>query len=97
MFKKKGLLRSQQGLVAGEGVAYLKSVRTNTLESLHHSLSSVQPLWWIGMTSRSMGVALSVLGPCVDRGLVMILGELCNFAGTSDSSARLLCTIFIVP
>ena len=26
VFKKKGLLRSQKGLVAGEGVAYLKSV-----------------------------------------------------------------------
>ena len=27
VFKKKGLLRSQAGGVAGEGVAYLKSVR----------------------------------------------------------------------
>lgn len=27
VFKKKGLLRSQAGAVAGEGVAYLKSVR----------------------------------------------------------------------
>ena len=27
VFKKKGLLRSQKGQVAGEGVAYLKSVR----------------------------------------------------------------------
>jgi magnesium transporter len=27
VFKKKGLLRSQAGHVAGEGVAYLKSVR----------------------------------------------------------------------
>ncbi|EMD33766.1 hypothetical protein CERSUDRAFT_117855 [Gelatoporia subvermispora B] len=44
VFKKKGLLRSQEGMVAGEGVAYLKS-----------------PLWWTGM-------------------IMMILGELCNFA-----------------
>ncbi|KAL1728117.1 magnesium transporter NIPA-domain-containing protein [Schizophyllum commune] len=44
VFKKKGLLRSQAGQVAGEGVAYLKS-----------------PLWWLGM-------------------IMMILGELCNFA-----------------
>ncbi|PFH49010.1 hypothetical protein AMATHDRAFT_64010 [Amanita thiersii Skay4041] len=44
VFKKKGLLRSQAGGVAGEGVAYLKS-----------------PLWWLGM-------------------IMMILGELCNFA-----------------
>ncbi|KAI0644678.1 DUF803-domain-containing protein [Trametes meyenii] len=44
VFKKKGLLRSQEGLAAGEGVAYLKS-----------------PLWWTGM-------------------IMMILGELCNFA-----------------
>jgi hypothetical protein len=28
VFKKKGLLRSQAGGPAGEGVAYLKSVRT---------------------------------------------------------------------
>ncbi|KIL57299.1 hypothetical protein M378DRAFT_88109 [Amanita muscaria Koide BX008] len=44
VLKKKGLLRSQAGAVAGEGVAYLKS-----------------PLWWTGM-------------------IMMILGELCNFA-----------------
>ncbi|KAG5722279.1 Magnesium transporter NIPA2, partial [Termitomyces sp. T112] len=44
VFKKKGLLRSQAGGVAGEGVAYLKSA-----------------LWWTGM-------------------IMMILGELCNFA-----------------
>ncbi|KAJ3524475.1 hypothetical protein NMY22_g10979 [Coprinellus aureogranulatus] len=42
--KKKGLLRSQAGGEAGEGVAYLKSV-----------------LWWAGM-------------------IMMILGEICNFA-----------------
>ncbi|KAL1745356.1 magnesium transporter NIPA-domain-containing protein [Schizophyllum fasciatum] len=44
VFKKKGLLRSQAGQAAGEGVAYLKSA-----------------LWWLGM-------------------IMMILGELCNFA-----------------
>ncbi|KAI0047905.1 DUF803-domain-containing protein [Auriscalpium vulgare] len=44
VFKKKGLLRSQAGQTAGEGVAYLKSV-----------------LWWTGM-------------------IMMITGELCNFA-----------------
>ncbi|KAI6166027.1 magnesium transporter NIPA-domain-containing protein [Pisolithus thermaeus] len=44
VFKKKGLLRSQAGRTAGEGVAYLKS-----------------PLWWTGM-------------------IMMILGEICNFA-----------------
>ncbi|KAM6501524.1 DUF803 domain containing protein [Amanita muscaria] len=44
VLKKKGLLRSQAGAVAGEGVAYLKS-----------------PLWWTGM-------------------IMMIVGELCNFA-----------------
>ncbi|KAL0956980.1 hypothetical protein HGRIS_003081 [Hohenbuehelia grisea] len=42
--KKKGLLRSQAGHAAGEGVAYLKSA-----------------LWWAGM-------------------IMMILGEICNFA-----------------
>lgn len=31
VFKKKGLLRSQAGHVAGEGVAYLKSVSTPAL------------------------------------------------------------------
>ncbi|KAG8922317.1 hypothetical protein FRC02_011952 [Tulasnella sp. 418] len=44
VFKKKGLLASQAGGVAGEGVAYLKSW-----------------LWWTGM-------------------IMMILGEICNFA-----------------
>ncbi|KAG8901073.1 hypothetical protein FRC00_009257 [Tulasnella sp. 408] len=44
VFKKKGLLQSQAGGPAGEGVAYLKSW-----------------LWWTGM-------------------IMMILGELCNFA-----------------
>ncbi|KAK7686543.1 hypothetical protein QCA50_010143 [Cerrena zonata] len=44
VFKKKGLLSSQNGQAAGEGVAYLKS-----------------PMWWTGM-------------------IIMILGELCNFA-----------------
>ncbi|KAI6021550.1 magnesium transporter NIPA-domain-containing protein [Pisolithus microcarpus] len=44
VFKKKGLLRSQAGRTAGEGVAYLKSL-----------------LWWTGM-------------------IMMILGEICNFA-----------------
>ncbi|KAK1221274.1 hypothetical protein PQX77_015934 [Marasmius sp. AFHP31] len=42
--KKKGLIKSQAGGVAGEGVAYLKSW-----------------LWWSGM-------------------ILMILGEICNFA-----------------
>ena len=31
VFKKKGLLRSQAGQVAGEGVAYLKSVRISLI------------------------------------------------------------------
>ncbi|KAF9651935.1 DUF803-domain-containing protein [Thelephora ganbajun] len=44
VFKKKGLLRSQRGKVAGEGLDYLKSV-----------------MWWTGM-------------------IIMILGEICNFA-----------------
>ncbi|KEP48885.1 magnesium transporter NIPA protein [Rhizoctonia solani 123E] len=44
VFKKKGLVQSQQGHEAGEGVAYLKS-----------------GLWWTGM-------------------IMMILGEICNFA-----------------
>lgn len=41
VFKKKGLLRSQAGATAGEGVAYLKSVRpvsisfSRNLRSLH--------------------------------------------------------------
>ncbi|KAF7798511.1 hypothetical protein EIP86_009732 [Pleurotus ostreatoroseus] len=51
VFKKKGLLRSQRGHVAGEGVAYLKS-----------------PMWWMGM-------------------IIMILGELCNFAAYAFTEA----------
>ncbi|KAJ3552495.1 hypothetical protein NM688_g4124 [Phlebia brevispora] len=51
VFKKKGLLRSQKGHVAGEGVAYLKS-----------------PIWWTGM-------------------IIMVLGELCNFAAYAFTEA----------
>lgn len=65
VFKKKGLLSSQKGHVAGEGVAYLKSasrlscVRQDLM--LNNTLPSMQPMWWTGM-------------------IIMILGELCNFA-----------------
>lgn len=54
MFKKKGLLRSQAGHAAGEGVAYLKSVSIGRLlrniagSFVNHS----KPLWWLGMSSR---------------------------------------------
>ncbi|KAI0267045.1 magnesium transporter NIPA-domain-containing protein [Gloeopeniophorella convolvens] len=51
VFKKRGLLRSQAGQTAGQGVAYLKS-----------------PLWWTGM-------------------IMMILGELCNFAAYAFTEA----------
>ncbi|KAI0313941.1 magnesium transporter NIPA-domain-containing protein [Amylostereum chailletii] len=74
VFKKKGLLRSQAGQVAGEGVAYLKSVSTFSASIPDISpprapssygdgflLAQVDPLWWVGM-------------------IMMILGELCNFA-----------------
>ena len=40
VFKKKGLLRSQKGQVAGEGVAYLKSVRPSPFSSLRAPLTS---------------------------------------------------------
>lgn len=51
---------------AGEGVGYLKS-----------------PLWWLGMTSACLKSSAQVVG--AHRSFpykVMILGELCNFAGT---------------
>lgn len=69
VFKKKGLLRAQAGGPAGEGVGYLKS-----------------PLWWLGMISKFF-LVLGILELCVDviwfGRLVMILGEVCNFAGES--------------
>ena len=82
MFKKKGLLRSQAGGVAGEGVAYLKSVGGIT--------------WLLSMViDPYVFVATMVVGneqyvvcilcrcfPDLTFVLVMILGELCNFAGT---------------
>lgn len=40
------------------------------------------PLWWIGMTSASLYPALCASTNQVAL-LVMIMGELCNFAGTS--------------
>lgn len=55
VFKKKGLLRSQAGGPAGEGVAYLKSVRhplePQCLAPAHSVLRSPQALWWSGMIS----------------------------------------------
>lgn len=54
VFKKKGLLRSQAGGPAGEGVAYLKSVRrldNDPNPALIHFICAclVQVLWWSGM------------------------------------------------
>ncbi|KAG6334593.1 hypothetical protein ID866_4503 [Astraeus odoratus] len=60
VFKKKGLLRSQAGRTAGEGVAYLKS-----------------PLWWTGM-------------------IMMILGEICNFAAYAFVEALVVVRMLIV-
>lgn len=87
VFKKKGLLRSQAGGPAGEGVAYLKSVRRldNDLNPpLIHSICAclVQVLWWSGMISSCSSASLPKPFSChSDRETVMILGELCNFAG----------------
>ena len=53
VFKKKGLLRSQAGQTAGEGVAYLKSVRHpfrfSPPGAQTYSLRPQQVLWWTGM------------------------------------------------
>lgn len=57
VFKKKGLLSSQKGQVAGEGVAYLKSVRPQVAARYvfitQHSL--LQPMWWTGMSIMILG------------------------------------------
>lgn len=51
VLKKKGLLRSQAGHEAGEGVAYLKSVRDFRKVGPSNTDCSLQPMWWSGMTS----------------------------------------------
>jgi hypothetical protein len=58
VFKKKGLLRSQAGQTAGEGVAYLKSVRLppfrfSPLAPKLIQLRQQQVLWWTGMICAS--------------------------------------------
>lgn len=58
VFKKKGLLRSQAGHTAGEGVAYLKSVRRHPsrFSPLAPKLIQLRPqqvLWWTGMICAS--------------------------------------------
>lgn len=68
VFKKKGLLRTQAGGPAGEGVGYLKSVRHPQQSqnfALTHSVSrSPQALWWFGMTCSCSFVLL--LNPSCD-------------------------------
>jgi hypothetical protein len=82
VFKKKGLLRSQAGHTAGKGVAYLKSVRLPG--------SSPSFTLFLTLTSHYGGLACPVrpllltfvyrvFMPCQP---VMIVGELCNFAGS---------------
>lgn len=82
VFKKKGLLRSQAGQTAGEGVAYLKSVR--------HPFRFSPPDARTHTTATSTGIMVDWNDLCVVSSLpvismlmavVMILGEFCNFAG----------------
>lgn len=82
VFKKKGLLRSQAGQTAGEGVAYLKSVR--------HPFRFSPPGVRTYTTAISTGVMVDWNDLCVVFSIpilsvlmtvVMIVGELCNFAG----------------
>lgn len=63
VFKKKGLLRSQAGGPAGEGVGYLKSVRlpreSLSLALSHPVLRSLQALWWSGMICSCSSVVVA--------------------------------------
>jgi Magnesium transporter NIPA len=77
VFKKRGLLRSQAGHTAGEGVAYLKSVRSPpcTIPTTHGLRPGIMVEWH---DSCVVPCHLSLSKLIVT---VMILGELCNFAG----------------
>jgi hypothetical protein len=67
VFKKKGLLRSQAGGPAGEGVAYLKSVRPPSGTPGHRFSNTVsrspQAMWWVGMISACSSFAFA--RPCL--------------------------------
>jgi magnesium transporter len=62
VFKKKGLLRSQAGHAAGEGVAYLKSVCYLLFSRALPKLTNSQVLWWSGMISVFIFRVFMVLG-----------------------------------
>ncbi len=57
VFKKKGLLSAQRGQVAGEGVAYLKSVRPQVVACCIFRTQNtlLQPVWWTGMIIMILG------------------------------------------
>jgi hypothetical protein len=84
VFKKKGLLRSQAGHTAGEGVAYLKSVRNPLFPP--SELSTTKTFTGIMVDWHDLCVVLSFPFLSVLTGVVMILGEFCNFAGALPAS-----------
>jgi hypothetical protein len=55
VFKKKGLLNSQKGKVAGEGLDYLKSVRFPASCCRLALIGDLQFMWWTGMTIMILG------------------------------------------
>lgn len=55
VFKKKGLLSSQKGHAAGEGVAYLKSVCRLAILLMHFCADFLKPMWWTGMIIMILG------------------------------------------
>lgn len=80
VFKKRGLLRSQAGHTAGEGVAYLKSVRhllrfPPMQSTTRHNLTGIMVDWHDKFVISSLSTLSGLTA------VVMILGELCNFAG----------------
>jgi hypothetical protein len=84
VFKKKGLLRSQAGGELGEGVAYLKSVRRYSSDLPRYRLLTLFLGAMVDWNDQCVFSSLIRLERS-DIEIVMILGEICNFAGLSLS------------
>jgi hypothetical protein len=82
VFKKKGLLRSQAGGVAGEGVGYLKSVSTfRPCAVWVERLMKLNEAYVVARDEQCVVEYSCSLLPRLIFLVVMIVGELCNFAG----------------
>jgi len=60
VFKKKGLLRSQAGHAAGEGVAYLKSVSNSLPQPVRHVINIPYQAIMVDRHDKSVSISYSL-------------------------------------